>query len=42
MAQVGIAEEALSALPPTLMIGSNTALQGSNARSKKEVLKMFN
>ena len=38
---VGIPEANLSALPPTLMIGTNTALRGSNTGSKREVLEML-
>lgn len=41
MVYVGIPEQALPALPPTLMIGSNTALRGSNTGSKKEALEML-
>lgn len=38
---VGIPETALPSLPPTLMIGNNSALRGSNTGSKKEVLQML-
>lgn len=41
MVYVGIPEGDLPALPPTLMIGNNSALRGSNMGSKKEVLKML-
>lgn len=38
---VGIPESDLPSLPPTLMIGTNAALRGSNTGSKKEVLQML-
>lgn len=38
---VGIPEGRLPALPPTLMIGNNSALRGSNTGSKKEALAML-
>jgi alcohol dehydrogenase (NADP+) len=38
---VGIPEVDLPSLPPTLMIGINGALRGSNTGSKKEVLQML-
>ncbi|OKL56158.1 hypothetical protein UA08_08454 [Talaromyces atroroseus] len=38
---VGIPEADLPSLPPTLMIGTNAALRGSNTGSKKEVLQML-
>lgn len=38
---VGIPEAALPSLPPTLMIGNNSALRGSNTGSRKEVLEML-
>jgi alcohol dehydrogenase (NADP+) len=38
---VGIPESHLPPLPPTLMIGTNTALRGLNTRSKKEILAML-
>lgn len=38
---VGIPESDLPPLPPTLMIGTNTALRGSNTGSKKEILAML-
>lgn len=42
MIYVGIPEGALPPLPPSLMIGNNSALRGSNTGSKKEVLEMLN
>jgi alcohol dehydrogenase (NADP+) len=41
MIYVGIPESALPPLPPTLMIGNNSALRGSNTGSKKEVIEML-
>lgn len=38
---VGIPESALPAIPPSLMIGNNSALRGSNTGSKKEVSQML-
>lgn len=38
---VGIPESDLPALPPTLLIGTNAAVRGSNTGSKKEVLQML-
>ena len=38
---VGIPESDLPSLPPTLMIGNNSALRGSNTGSRKEVLEML-
>jgi alcohol dehydrogenase (NADP+) len=41
MVYVGIPEVSLLVLPPTLMVGNNSALKGSNTGSKKEVLRML-
>jgi alcohol dehydrogenase (NADP+) len=41
MVYFGIPEVDLPSLPPTLMIGINGALRGSNTGSKKEVLQML-
>jgi alcohol dehydrogenase (NADP+) len=41
MVYVGIPEANLPSLPPTLMIGNNSALRGSNTGSRKEVMEML-
>ena len=41
MVHVGIPEGELEALPPTLMIGNNSASRGGNAGSKKEVVRLL-
>lgn len=41
MVYVSIPAGNLPTLPPTLMIGSNSALRGSNIGSKKKVLEML-
>lgn len=41
MVYVGIPEGDLPPLPPTLMIGNNSALRGSNTGSRKDVLEMM-
>jgi len=38
---VGIPESNLPSLAPSLMIGNNSAVRGSNIGSKKEVLEML-